>query len=116
MLKADKHLHSNEKLIRLKRNNPFFFGAALTFCDSKINQTILDLLIKNLIQSRYKTLYRKKKSWGGLGGEEGSRRENFSCLSPEIFLWKMSQRPDTLFNVPRHLETELSSAGEENHY
>lgn len=76
MLKADKHLHPNEKLIRLKRNKPFFFGAALMFCDSKVNQTILDLLIKNLIQSRYKMLYRK-------GGGD------YRCLSPEAF-WSIS--------------------------
>lgn len=66
MLKADKHLHPNEKLIRLKRNKPFFLGAAVTFCDSEVNQTILHLLIKNLIQSRYKMLY---SWWGGREGE-----------------------------------------------
>lgn len=79
MLKADKHLHSNEKLIRLKRNNPFFFGAVLTFSDSKINQTILDLLIKNLIQSRYKMLYRKEKGgWGGGEEQEGEMQLSLS--------------------------------------
>lgn len=102
MLKADKHLHPNEKLIRLKRNKPFFLGAALMFCDSKVNQSILHLLIKNLIQSRYKMLYRGKKKGGG----SRKLQLSFSIKVLSCFFWEISQLLDRVFNVPQHFETE----------
>lgn len=109
MLKADKHLHPNEKLIRLKRNKPFFLWAALKFCDSKVNQSILHLLIKNLIQSRYKMLYRKKKRAG-----------NYNCLSLKRF-WAVSSgkyHSSLIGCLMFHstLSKGLCSVGEEKHF
>lgn len=68
MLKADKHLHSNEKLIGLKKQggaseiNLLLPEPGLMLCSSEVNQTVSDLLIKNLIQNRWKARYKKSLS------------------------------------------------------
>lgn len=69
------------------------------FCDSEVNQTILHLLIKNLIQSRYKMLY----SW--YGGERRRKLQlSFSIKVLGCFLQEMSQLLDTVFYVLQHFE------------
>lgn len=68
------------------------------FCDSEVNQTILHLLIKNLIQSRYKMLY----IWQG--GKEGKITAVFLHKGFGCFLREMSQLLDTVFNAPQHFE------------